>query len=233
MRVFLFLLIFITILALTLLPYLLGVTQVFKDISLSSKNADWGAFGSYVGGVLGPILSIASILFVWWQGRGTAVAQQEQIEQIKKQVGLQQLEALERSYSFYMSRMLGILESEVIIKSTNTHGMDIWKIPDENFGDDAKPIKTKDLITLYTFNENDSWDSVNSSVRELMGVLISNIEVISSLLSNFDKFHESYQVTTYNHLVKDFENFISNTKNLRLVVDELKINLPNSTSESQ
>ncbi len=40
------------------------VMVVVNDYALSTLNSDWGAFGSFVGGVLSPIFSLVSVLFV-------------------------------------------------------------------------------------------------------------------------------------------------------------------------
>ena len=49
--------------------------------NVSTKSDDWGYFGSYIGGVLGPILTTASILFVWFQSKKGLELQQEQLQQ--------------------------------------------------------------------------------------------------------------------------------------------------------
>lgn len=53
--------------------------------SFSKNGDDWGYFGSYIGGVLGPILTTASILFVWFQSKKGFEIQEKQIEQLDYQ----------------------------------------------------------------------------------------------------------------------------------------------------
>ena len=137
MRVFLFFLICIPIL--TLYPYLLGVTQDFKDISLSSKNTDWGAFGSYVGGVLGPILSAASILFVWWQSKEATANQQAQLDKLNEQLGLEKQNIFRDEFI----RLLGRAERQAeqrVLESPGTEAFDKLS---------GSPIEKLDGILLY------------------------------------------------------------------------------------
>lgn len=53
--------------------------------NVSKISADWGYFGSYIGGVLGPLLTTASILFVWVQSKKGIEIQEKQIEQLNYQ----------------------------------------------------------------------------------------------------------------------------------------------------
>lgn len=72
-------------------PYYLGISGGDGLPSLSGKNQDWGAFGSYFGGVLGPILSMFSILFVWSQSHKSNAA-------LKKQLLILQFESFENQF---------------------------------------------------------------------------------------------------------------------------------------
>lgn len=56
---------------------------------ISDKGKDWSEFGSYFGGVLGPLFSAASILFVWWQSHKSMASQQQQLDKLNQQLGLE------------------------------------------------------------------------------------------------------------------------------------------------
>lgn len=57
--------------------------------NISHNGKDWSDFGSYFGGVLGPLFSAASILFVWWQSHKTMASQQQQLVKLNQQLGLE------------------------------------------------------------------------------------------------------------------------------------------------
>ncbi|PJE56261.1 hypothetical protein SAMN02745753_01082 [Marinomonas polaris DSM 16579] len=55
----------------------------------SDQGKNWSEFGSYFGGVLGPLFSAASILFVWWQSHKAMASQQDQLNKLNEQLGLE------------------------------------------------------------------------------------------------------------------------------------------------
>ncbi|MVE38158.1 hypothetical protein D6U68_18875, partial [Vibrio cholerae] len=61
------------------------VMVVVNDYALSTLNSDWGAFGSFVGGVLSPIFSLVSVLFVIKSINENNTNNNIEIELIKKQ----------------------------------------------------------------------------------------------------------------------------------------------------
>lgn len=95
----------------------------FKLIPLSGKNQDWAALGSYVGGVLGPILSAASILLVWWQSKESAKHLNEQLRQDKLHTKNVTMHAYEE---FYGSRKADLIY--LLHKISYKNEDDIWSI---------------------------------------------------------------------------------------------------------
>lgn len=64
----------------------------------SDKSEDWGAFGSYFGGILGPVLSAASILFIWWQSHKTDLRAQDQLEVMDEQLKMIRVQQFESTF---------------------------------------------------------------------------------------------------------------------------------------
>lgn len=46
--------------------YFYHMAITLKHTALSSLNADWGSFGSYLGGILSPLFTLASIFFIYY-----------------------------------------------------------------------------------------------------------------------------------------------------------------------
>lgn len=58
-------------------PIYMYITHM--DSSLSLKNSDWGAFGSFIGGVYGSIISSITLLVVLWSSYKTNKTSSEQL----------------------------------------------------------------------------------------------------------------------------------------------------------
>lgn len=128
------------------IPYALSVRGDIWDLfKLSKSNSDWGAYGSYIGGVLGPVLSAASILFVWWQSKEGTANQQAQLTKLNEQLGLEK----QNTFRDEFIRLLGRAEQQAelqVLASPGSGAFDIASGP---------PIKKPDGILLYkvTYSE--------------------------------------------------------------------------------
>ncbi|WP_133012147.1 hypothetical protein [Marinomonas flavescens] len=79
--------------------------------SLPSKNSDdWGSFGSYFGGVLGPVLSTASILFIWWQFHRSDLRVQKQMQVMDAQYQTIQLQQFETTFFNLIDRHNSVIK---------------------------------------------------------------------------------------------------------------------------
>jgi uncharacterized membrane protein len=93
--------------------------SVFSGLQLSLENSDWGAFGSFVGGVLSPIFSVVSIIFIVTSMKASETNHEKTLHNLA--VEQRRTNVFKLSESF----RLGLSESTQDIK----HGLrnDAWK----------------------------------------------------------------------------------------------------------
>lgn len=56
----------------------------FAQYGLSPSTSDWANFGSFVGGILGPLLSLLTIFYMVWSFKKQTAMVQEQLKQDKR-----------------------------------------------------------------------------------------------------------------------------------------------------
>ena len=82
--------------------------------NISHNGKDWSDFGSYFGGVLGPLFSAASILFVWWQSHKTMASQQQQLVKLNQQLGLEKQIIFRSEFVRLLTRAIEQGETEFV-----------------------------------------------------------------------------------------------------------------------
>lgn len=81
--------------------------------NISHNGKDWSDFGFYFGGVLGPLFSAASILFVWWQSQKTMTSQQDQLNKLNEQLGLEKQIIFRSEFVRILTRAIEQGEKEI------------------------------------------------------------------------------------------------------------------------
>ncbi|MEX0335810.1 hypothetical protein [Vibrio tubiashii] len=104
------------ILLLTVVPYIWN----FRDSPLSSETSDWGAFGSYISGVLGPALSFGSILAVFLVSRREIEAAsqkaKEDNQELRNAMSIdRELKVFDEVYNTMMNLIFTKVSSELLI----------------------------------------------------------------------------------------------------------------------
>ncbi|WP_322529694.1 hypothetical protein [Vibrio fluvialis] len=82
------------------------VMVVENNYVLSLNNSDWGAFGSFVGGILSPLFGLLSVIFIYLSIMESNKNNQKQIGTIHKQERINYLLVLINSYNEKLSEKL-------------------------------------------------------------------------------------------------------------------------------
>lgn len=155
---------------------------------ISDKGKNWSEFGSYFGGVLGPLFSAASILFVWWQGHKTMTSQQQQLDKLNQQLGLEKQIIFRSEFVRLLTRAIEQGEKEIQVGyvglvnqntlKTNITKQSYKKVSrniQQEIKDKAKFISEKNLELAW----------------ELLCPYLANIFEIADHLNRSDKFDVS------------------------------------------
>ncbi|WP_410756668.1 hypothetical protein [Citrobacter youngae] len=160
---------------------------VFASKPLSNQTTNWSDFGSYIGGVIGPILSFVSIILVLHTIKQTQDNHKEQIKLIRN----------EHVYTKFID--LSSYLDETIKKSwisnntiTSTMIRDIYTsvVCHRLFNDDNLSIAAKEAIQLESIynvmqdNHHNSIDEVVTIIRSLNKFIFNSMSDDKELMSN-------------------------------------------------
>lgn len=96
------------------------VLGVYNGGSVSLNNSDWGAFGSFVGGVLSPLFSLVSIIFLYLSIRKSNENHQGQLEVLKAHNRREQLIKLIDIYNSKLNEPVSRQFDSILCKSRSS-----------------------------------------------------------------------------------------------------------------
>lgn len=96
------------------------VLGVYSGGSISLNNSDWGAFGSFVGGVLSPLFSLVSIIFLYLSIRKNNENHQDQLDLLKAHNRREQLVKLIDIYNSKLDEPVGRQFDSILCKSKSS-----------------------------------------------------------------------------------------------------------------
>ncbi|EHR0803111.1 hypothetical protein KS868_004427 [Vibrio parahaemolyticus] len=144
-----------TIIAILSLPIALYVYKF--GIGLWDSHADWAVMGSYFGGVLGPLITGVSLLFLGFQIRAQVI--QNKIEYLDRKCSHSEVSVREN-----LPRLSEYLKLEFgdAIRLTKMACKDLIR---DGQSDAARDEATK-VVRVY-FKEFQTWNILDSNLREL------------------------------------------------------------------
>lgn len=151
------------------------VLGVYAERGLSFNNSDWGAFGSFFGGVLSPLFSLISILFLYVSIRKSDKNHRAELDVFQAQSRRGQIIKLVEIYNSKLDEQLRQQFSGVIMKCRSSN-----KVLNLYTGDSTQmPFpdgQVRDVIIDFYFSKQAS----KRHSKEYVGVvssLIANVEL--------------------------------------------------------
>lgn len=146
------------------------VLYVYKfGIGLWDSNADWAAMGSYFGGVLGPLITGVSLLFLAFQLREQVI--QSKVEYVDRKCSHSESSIRENlpRLSKYLSQDFGS-----VLRITKLACKDL--IRDGQL--DTAREESRKVVRVY-FKEFQTWNILDSNLRELYSLDYSRYHKMS------------------------------------------------------
>ena len=222
------------------LPYAISVRgDILELFKLSSKNSDWGDYGSYVGGILGPILSAASILFVWYQTRKSLYLQEKaciQQEQLQfNHLALQALgridDSLKKEVNVYVKQNFsgnfdGVHTIKECIEKVESMKLSRMNLIRQTLIDSTYPDGSTDDIPEDTLKSGEK--ELREYKRQIMFNIGAYIETVRSAVQLFDSYSDRDEIdkTLYNSLLEMLCSQTSNSNKTIAVFELFDIKLP-------
>lgn len=233
---------FSTSLALVLCSIALTISTITYALSLyiehvgsnfsndSSKWADLGAYLAGVGSVIAPILSVASILFVWWQTQ-KSLKHQQQSNVHQEKLYFQDIA------NKAMDRVATVLHQEIEVNNREIY-LDGSRMP--NRCSVQKCIQNLSPTNLHiyvnakfvqelTVEQKKSLDNFIASylkkLRMEVGIYIESVRYASEILNEYEH-QTNVDPVVYNALVSTLEAYTTDIRNVKKLFEFLEIRIP-------
>jgi len=165
--------------------------------SLSERPADWGSFGSYINGVLSPILLFLTLIYIANTFKAQKESQAEQIEGLSRQLKEMMNSNQINQIASLRTEVLGLINNEVafFIKrfdklqteiSDATKNLPTIKGPTGNLA----PADEADALMALTQSNSDEMLKANNMVINLQrlayNIITGNFKTVDDLRKKFE-----------------------------------------------
>ncbi|HIF9447762.1 TPA: hypothetical protein ACX6SQ_000339 [Photobacterium damselae] len=157
----------LVIIAILILPIVLYVYKF--GIGLWDSNADWAAMGSYFGGILGPLITGTSLLFLAFQIREQVI--QSKVEYVDRKCSHCEASIRENlpKLSMYLRKDFGD-----VLRITKFSCKELIR----NGQQDTAREEARKVVKIY-FKEFQTWNILDSNLRELYSLDYSRYQKMS------------------------------------------------------
>ncbi|TCW22127.1 hypothetical protein [Vibrio crassostreae] len=134
------------------------------------NNEDWAYLGTYLGGVLGPILTFASVILLLLTLKETRSANKEQLKLLRKQ-------QFDSSFFNTMNSLKLALDGAKYGRSIRVH-----ELYDNFFSEANIWVNEHFEINKYTDLNEDAWETAKTYIRKHQGVFESEAALLIPVL---------------------------------------------------
>lgn len=159
--------------------------------NLSSNNADWGAFGSFLGGVMSPVIGLFSVIFLGFNLLAQQFQLNQQFKESLKQEMLRLLNDIQREFDSLFKKQVIVERERTVEFGDIVDGLEIAE-PMERDRYLILLKKLRVLIERYhealmLYQDNTEVQYGFKALRERLNELQSFVEKNSEYFSKYDQ----------------------------------------------